>query len=267
MSYILVTGQHGYIGSRLVQELTKLGHYVISFNGDVTRLLDWYENVKYVVPRAIIHLAAMNDLRKCEQDPDESFRVNYMSAIYAGYIAQIYGCRLIFTSTTTAGDFNTIYETDRYNAEMALCHMRGLYGAILRLATVYGDSPIPTSPERGIINRWMDMAKSGMPLKVYREVANLTRDYVYVNDVVNRIIQAIDTPNGVYDVCTGKAMTILNAATEIANLYHGSVELIDAGQLYPVELRNENIQNARLVNGDTHWTSFRDGLKMMVNAG
>lgn len=266
MRSVLVTGHRGYIAGRLIPVLEQQGYRVNRFDGDVTMLNHWHDNLQRESPYAIIHLAAMNDLRECEKDRNRSFVVNYLSVIFAGMMAHSYGCKLVFTSTTTAGYFDTIYEVDRYNAEIALCFMRGLNKSILRLATVYGDSPIPTSAERGIINKWVNIAKSGAPLKVYREVINLTRDYVYIGDVTNRIVQSIDAPNGVYDICTGKLTTILGAATEISNMYGGHVELTDASGLYPVEIRSENIPYPRLLSDDIRWTSFRDGLRMTGNA-
>lgn len=262
---ILVTGYRGYIGSRLVPEMEKCGYRIIPFAGDVTHLPHWASNISNETPNVIIHMASMNGLRDCEIRPDYSFVNNYLSTFYAGQTAHAVGARLIFTTSTTAGRYDTIYEQDRGRALDILRTMRGLDLVSLSLSTVYGDSPTRAGKGRGVVNAWVEMAKRGESISVYREVAGKQRDYVYVGDVVQQIIGALDAHVGAYEVCTRIPMTILEAATEIANRWSVNVRLTDPQEpLFPVEKRNEYIEYPLWMHPNFKWTSFRDGIERMA---
>jgi nucleoside-diphosphate-sugar epimerase len=237
----------------------------MGFLGDVTSEKDWASNFAAEIPSAIIHLAAYNDLRGCERDPDQSFRVNYWSALIAGRYANILGAKLVFTTTTTSAFFDTVYETDRCNAEMSLQLMRGLNYSILRLATVYGDSSVQTKLNRGIINSWISTAAHNKDVCVYRSVAAKRRHYVYVGDVVHHIIKSLDAPTGVYDVWPKERLTVLQAATEITDVFGGRTRLTDAPNLLDVELRDEVLTNPNYIC-EMDWTPFWGGIRLFSEA-
>jgi nucleoside-diphosphate-sugar epimerase len=264
---ILVTGHRGYIGSRLVPTLKDRGHQVAAFEGDVTNLTDWEYNANMAGPSAIIHLAAMNNLRDCEIYPDVSFSNNYLSAHYAAQIARGAGARLIMPTTTTAGEYHTVYEEDRFAATLAIVQMRGLEYSILELATVYGDSPTEAGRGRGVINTWINMGLAKKPVAVFREVASKMRHFVYIGDVVDHVISALDSPAGIYDVWPEERMTMMEAATDIADYLDVKATLADAPEkLYPVELRDEILfEPVRLMRGYA-WTSFYHGMRRTADA-
>lgn len=266
MSLILVTGHRGYIGSRLLPQLEREGHRAMTFLGDVSDEKDWPSNFAAEVPDVIIHMAAMNSLRECEANPARSFDVNYWSAVLAARYARIMDAKLIFTTTTTAGRFSTIYECDRSSAVRSIVPMRGLKYSILRLATVYGDSPGVTGRGRGIINSWVESSIRETTIKIYKEVADTHRHYVYVGDVVDNIIQSMFAPDGIYDVWHSERITMLHAATAIANLCDVDVFLTDAPKLYGVELRDEVLHHPVHVDPAYEWTPFAKGLLKTILA-
>ena len=267
MSLILVTGYRGYIGSRLLPELERQGHRVMTFIGDVTQWQDWTSNIAGEVPTAIVHLAAMNSLKDCEKDAERSFTTNYLSAIHAARMARSLGARLVFTTSTTAGLFDTIYEMDRYSAGQVIRGMRGLSYAILNLATVYGDSPTQAGADRGIINYWINAGLHGEAIRVYREVAAKSRHFVYVGDVVSYIIKVIEgnTLIGTYDLWSSERKMMLEAATEIGNALNAPVLLTNAPALYPVELRDEKL-TVPLLMYQNKWVSFAEGMRLTIEA-
>jgi nucleoside-diphosphate-sugar epimerase len=259
---VLVTGQNGYIGKRLVPALVETRCQVLNFTGDAAQLPDWQYNIALKNPDAIVHLAAMTNLRECEHSPNKSFENNYLAAHYAAQSAREIGARLVLPTTTTAGEYDTLYERDRFAATLAAVQMRDLSCVILELATVYGDSPAETGRGRGVINTWINAGLAKNPITVYREVASKMRHFVYIGDVVANIIAALDSLGGIYDVWPDERMTMMEAATDIADYLDVKATLADSPEaLYPVELRDEILfEPVRLMEGYA-WTNFYHGMR------
>jgi len=63
-----------------------------------------------------------------------------------------------------------------------------------------------------VITKFLSYIKSNNPLTIFGDGFQ-TRDFVHVNDVVSAIILSINSSNfGLYNVATGKSVTILDLA-------------------------------------------------------
>ena len=69
---------------------------------------------------------------------------------------------------------------------------------------------------------FIDKAKSSTPLEVWGD-STKGRDIVYVKDVINAFIKAInnDTAKGLYNITSGKRLTLLEEAQTIAKIFWG----------------------------------------------
>ncbi|MCC5832129.1 MAG: NAD-dependent epimerase/dehydratase family protein [Chlamydiales bacterium] len=84
----------------------------------------------------------------------------------------------------------------------------------LRFFNVFGPGQDPYSPYSGVISIFAKRISKNAPLTLYGDGEQL-RDFIYVEDVVRTMAEAISSPfegAGVYNLCTGEGTTINNLA-------------------------------------------------------
>jgi len=242
---IAVTGASGYIGSALVNALTKYSSEILcvsrkdleSISGmkfikaDVRSLDSWLE----IVAQAdiIFHLAGNTSVYAAEKNPVESLNSTLLPITLLIKAAQELGCqpRVVFASTATVYGMTetfpvnettkpnpiTIYDLHKLFAEqqLKLATKEGLIDSVsLRLANVYGpSSSVSSADDRGILNRVTAMAMQGKDLIVYGD-GNYLRDYIYIDDVVNAFLNASIVPDiggREFIVASGSSQTVKQA--------------------------------------------------------
>lgn len=104
----------------------------------------------------------------------------------------------------------------------------GLNGIVFRLPPVYGYGPHTEIYKDGkpIVTGFqvfIENAKACRPLEVWGDW-NIGRDIIYVKDVASAFIKAIeaDAANGLYNITSGKYLTLKEQAETIAELFWGS---------------------------------------------
>ena len=97
---------------------------------------------------------------------------------------------------------------------------RGISPRILRLQNVYGPGQSLSNPYTGIVSLFVRMAKAGRAIPLYED-GEMTRDFVFIDDVAAALLAAAQAPRGgfVGDVGTGRAATIRTVAEIIARRY------------------------------------------------
>ncbi len=101
------------------------------------------------------------------------------------------------------------------------CAARSVPLTTLRLQNVYGVGQSPYNPYTGIIVLFHRLAAAGKRIEVYED-GDMGRDFIYIDDVVQTMIKAIEYPLKVsrtIDVGSGAVKTILEAAQQIACIY------------------------------------------------
>ncbi|MEM2915904.1 MAG: GDP-mannose 4,6-dehydratase [Candidatus Woesearchaeota archaeon] len=96
----------------------------------------------------------------------------------------------------------------------------GLETVILRLFNVYGPDQDPASPYIGFIAKCFQRARKNEPFIIFGD-GNQTRDFVYVEDVVDAIISALTKavePGSVINIGSGKQTRIIDVAHKIAEI-------------------------------------------------
>ena len=94
----------------------------------------------------------------------------------------------------------------------------GLDYCILRIANAYGPGQT-----KGVIPRLFHCAMTGEPFELWGD-GSVMRDYVYVDDVVDALIEARNQ-EGVFNIGTGVGVTILELIERIENLTRKPVNL------------------------------------------
>lgn len=246
MQKILVTGGAGFIGSHTVDQLLgknfqvvvldnfstgnrenlPVGHPSLEIKiGDI-RDLDVVKDAAKGVTQCL-HLAAQVSVVKSLEEPADSAAqnilgfINVLNAVKENNIK-----RLVYASSAAAYGTPTKlplsenillkpespYGLEKQINEMYADLFRGLYGLSacgLRYFNVYGPKQDPKSPYAGVIALFSDAVLSKKSLKIYGDGMQ-TRDFIYIQDVVNSNIAALNSDfQGIINVATGNSVTLL----------------------------------------------------------
>ena len=225
----LVTGAAGFIGSTLVDRLLSDGHSVAGLDNfasgratniehlvdvgafifveadivtaDLQAILDEHR------PEVVFHLAAQIDVRHSVADPQFDASVNVIGSVRLADAARRAGVsKIVHTSSggsiygtppsyPTGEDVPTDpaspYAAGKVAGEIYLNTFRHLYDlecSHIAPANVYGPRQDPHG-EAGVVAIFAQALLSGKPTKVFGDGSN-TRDYVFVDDVVDAFVKA-----------------------------------------------------------------------------
>jgi UDP-glucose 4-epimerase len=243
----IVTGGAGFIGSHVVDALVARGDevYVLDnlshgrrenvpegarlVEGDVRR--DTADVFAEVRPDACFHLAAQADVRVSVEDPVYDAQVNVLGTLAVLEAARHHGTKVVFASTGGAiyGECDgpateeaerlplAPYGTSKLAGEEYLATYNRLYEAAhvaLRYGNVYGPRQDPHG-EAGVVAIFMGRIAEGGTPKIFGD-GTQTRDYVYVADVVDATLAALDHGGGVLNVGTGRETSVLELYDAVA---------------------------------------------------
>jgi UDP-glucose 4-epimerase len=225
---VLVTGGAGFIGSNLVDRLLADGHAVAVVDdlatGRRANLAAAGADPRFSLhemdirdpalaelatrwrPEVVCHLAAQISVRKSVADPVHDARLNVEGTAAVLEAARRAGTRKIVFASSVAvygrpaaipvpGDAPTDprspYAASKLSGEVYLATFRALHGmqyTSLVLSNVYGPRQSPEG-EAGVVAIFTDALLHGRPTLVYGD-GGQTRDYVFVDDVVDGFVRA-----------------------------------------------------------------------------
>ena len=303
----LVTGGAGFIGSHLAKALLRAGTSVRVLddmsNGDARRLPDSIallvgdvrsdEDLRAAlagVDLVFHHAAQINPLYPID-DPLTDFEVNARGTLQLLHYARKFGIRrVIIASTNLYGDASVSSPFSENTSTLALPRTLlspyaasktaaeayakvfndelGLGTVRLRYSNVYGPGQTPRSGS-GVVSIFVQCALAGLPLALHGD-GEQTRDFVYVDDVVDANLRAVSDPRAlgeVFNVAAGKETSIRELANLILQVTGSPSELVTA------PARAAAFRRAPLCNSSIRttlgWepsTSLRDGLQATVLA-
>lgn len=296
MARILVTGGAGFIGSHLVDALQLKGHRVVVLDDlssgrrdnlsmqtelvrDDIRSPRVHDLFRDLQPEYVFHLAAQKNVRESLKNPLHDAEINIQGSLSLLALSQKFGVKkFIFSSTGGAmyGDVRNLptkedtvphpttpYGIAKYTIEQYLevyAREYGLKSAILRYANVYGPRQDPEG-EAGVISIFYDRLKRGEPITIFGD-GKQTRDYVYVSDVVEANILAMQkSVSAPLNIGTGVQTSVLKL-TELMKKVSGKRTKIQHRAAIAGEVKKSalNVAVAKRVLGWKPSVTLLDGL-------
>jgi UDP-glucose 4-epimerase len=238
---VLVTGGAGFIGSHLSRRLLAEGHTVAILDnestgraenvpagacyvrGDVTRRADL---------DAVCHVAGQVSIIRSFSDPVADLRTNVEGTLnvlrlcvehrvprllYASSMTVYGACTTIPTPETEPCRPDSYYGIAKYAAERYVHATAArpdlgfpFHVTSLRMYSVYGPVQALDNPYQGVLGIFLGNLLRGEPLTIYGD-GEQSRDFVYIDDIVQGWVLALDQPatfGEVINLGSGRALTI-----------------------------------------------------------
>lgn len=301
MSYYLVTGGAGFIGSHLTEELVRRGHKVRVLDNLSTgkrRNLEHIPGVELMEgdladPEAcaravqggieyVLHQGAIPSVPRSVVDPVSSNRANIdgsLNILVAARDAKVR--RLVYAGSSSAyGDTPTLpkredmptkplspYALQKLVAEQYCQLFTTLYGletVTIRYFNVFGPRQDPGSPYSGVISLFATAVHQGRQPKIFGD-GGQTRDFTYVANVVDGVLRACEAPQAsgeVINVATGGRIS-LNQLLQTMNDIVGTNLTAEYAEPRAGDVRDSqaDISKASRLLGYSPIVTFEEGLR------
>ena len=299
MATCLILGGAGFIGSHLAEGLLRRGHVVRVFDrpnlagplGVVgAPRLEWYDgdfinddDLARAVPGCdvVFHLVSTTLPRSSNDNPIYDVDTNVIGTLRLLEVARRSGVRkIVFISSG-----GTVYGVSRQTplpethptepmvsygiSKLAIEKYLHLYGVIhglnytvLRVANPFGERQ-RVNTAQGVVAVFLHNALRGEPVVIWGD-GGVTRDYVYVGDVVDAFVTAMnyEGESHVFNIGSGVGRTLNDVVAAIEDLLGRPVprEYLPS-RPFDVPVNVLDITRAREVLGWRPRVSFREGLR------
>jgi len=259
----LVTGGAGFIGSHIVEALVAKGDGAVrvidnlrsgqaqNLDGMDVEFVEGSITDEALLDRAVanvdavFHLAAMVSVPETMKYPRECMEINTLGTLQLLAAARRHGVqRVVFSSTSAVYGDDPVqpklesmnpqplspYAVSKLNSEMAvriLGKQLGIRAAALRYFNVYGPRQDPKSAYAAAIPIFVARALRNEDIVIYGD-GEQTRDFVFVKDVVQANLLALEKGEGIYNVGAGSTVTINELARQIISMTRSKSEIIHA---------------------------------------
>lgn len=249
----LVTGGAGFIGSHLVEELSKKNEVIVLDNlstgrfenishiknikfvkCDISKNLNWTKFLKNI--DCVFHLAALADIVPSINYPEKYFKSNVQGTLNILQACRKYSVKkIIYTASSSCYGIPKKFPTDekeiidtqypyaltKYLGEQLCFHWSKLYDinvVSLRLFNVYGTRSRTSGTYGAMFGVFLAQKLANAPYTIVGD-GSQTRDFTYVSDIVTALIKSAKSSfkSEVFNVGSGKTISV----NRIAELLKG----------------------------------------------
>lgn len=297
----LVTGGAGFIGSHIVEELVRRGQSVAILDdlssGKEKNIEGFLAKVEILrvsitdleATRAacrgadyVLHLAARTSVPRSVADPLDNNFVNVNGTLNVLIAARDAGVRrLVFAASSSAyGDSETLpkvetmpaapvspYGVSKYVGEayaQVFTRVYGIETVSIRFFNVFGPRQDPSSQYSGVLSRFISAVLTGQQPVVYGD-GEQSRDFTYVDNVVNIVFRACEAPGvsgKIFNGGTGNCYT-LNSTLQLLSKISGKPiqAKYDPPRTGDILHSHADISLARNLLGYEPHVGFEEGLR------
>lgn len=212
MKRILVTGAGGFVGSRIMQQISGAAEVIPFPGGRMAHIPreELHELILRLHPDVLLHTAALSDTGYCEVHPEESYRANVSVPLWIAEAAGELNAKLVAFSSDQV--YAGLQDTGPFEEDLPL-HPANVYGrhkreaeqrvlellpsAVLLRATWMYDLPGYGLPIRG--NLILNLLRAALHNEPLRFSCRDYRGVTYVRQAVENLLPALDLPGGVYN--------------------------------------------------------------------
>ena len=304
MSFYLVTGGAGFIGSHLTEELIRRGEQVRVVDSLITghrKNLAHVSGVDFLegdladlamAKRAVqgvdyvLHQAAIPSVPRSVDDPITSNRANIdstLNLLVAARDARVK--RVVYAGSSSAyGNTPTLpkhedmapnplspYALQKLVGEQYMQMFTTLYGletVTIRYFNVFGPRQDPSSPYSGVISVFARALLENTAPTIYGD-GEQTRDFTYVANVVDGVLRAVTAPGAsgqVVNVATGSRISLNRLFTAMRDMIGSRVAVAYGPPRHgDVKDSQADIARARTLLGYEPSVSFEAGLRKTID--
>lgn len=276
---ILLTGNKGFIGSRISYDLDAIGNDWCGYdikdgNGndirDLRRLDEVFE--KYQID-TVIHLAALAGVRRGEDYPQEYFDTNVIGTENILKMCKKYKVKkvIMFSSSSVYGKNGEGHPDSFYGiSKLAMENLHERYPEIQQLFivrpfTVYGEN----GRRDQVIFKWINNIKEGKPIFFYGD-GDSYRTYTYVGDISDAVMKMLNSDligHCIFEL-GGKEKIKLFELLDIFKNHKATADLKIENLPMPVmdsEGRTPNMASAELLLGWEPQQDFTEKVNEILN--
>lgn len=232
-------------------------------------------------PGVVVHLAARAGVRPSLEDPNLYHRVNVIGSQHILDACREYGpSHLVFASSSSVYGGSTevpfteanpvmrpispYAATKRMNELQAhvYSHLYGVKVTMLRFFTVYGPRQRPDMA----IHKFTRLIENGEPIPMFGD-GSTARDYTYIDDCIDGVVRAVDTPFDYEIFNLGEHhTTTLRDLIALIGKHTGKTPVIDQKPMQPgdVTITCADIAHARSKLGYAPAYSMEEGVARFV---
>ena len=180
--------------------------------------------------------------------------------------------QLVATTEDSLIHPTSVYGITKQNQEqmvMTVCPTIGIEPVAFRYQNVYGAGQSLSNPYTGILSIFSTRIKNGNGLTIFED-GKETRDFVYIDDVVDATILGLEKSEAggrVFNVGTGVVTDVLTVANTLIQKYEEVVTVNVSGNYRLGDIRHNfaDISNAQTYLGFKPKVSFDQGIKKFVD--